>query len=140
MVRIKYGNNKLLNYSREYQRQKQREVRNAVIKTGRFIQSQAKALAPVDLGNLRDSIEMKILEGGFTVEINVGADYAIYVEYGTGIYATQGSRAKKIPWTYFNERLGHFVTTEGMHAQPFWFPALEQGEKYYHRQLSKIFN
>lgn len=35
-------------------------------------------------------------DGGLTGIISVGAEYAIYVEYGTGIYATGpgGSRAK----------------------------------------------
>ena len=67
-----------------------------IAKTTMKIYNTAVALAPVDLGFLKESIDFKFTNGGLTGVINVGADYAIYVEYGTGIYATGpgGSRAK----------------------------------------------
>ena len=40
---------------------------------------------------------MDFKDSGFTGVINIGSEYAIYVNYGTGIYATGagGSRAKR---------------------------------------------
>ena len=69
------------------------------------------------------------LKGSIThkVDENVGVvfteiPYAPYVEAGTGVHATLGSNAKKIPWVYCDEA-GNFWTTEGMVARPFMKPA-----------------
>ena len=51
---------------------------------------------PVDTGYLRESVSMDFKKGGLTGVINIGSEYALYVNYGTGIYAVGpgGSRAK----------------------------------------------
>ena len=59
------------------------------------IYNTAVALAPADLGFLKESIDFRFENNGLTGVINVGAEYSVYVEYGTGIYATKGSRAKR---------------------------------------------
>ena len=53
-------------------------------------------MAPVDMGYLKESIDFIFKNDGLTGIVSVGAEYAIYIEYGTGIYATGpgGSRAK----------------------------------------------
>ena len=139
MARISFGNKALASYTKRYRQEIIREVRQIVMQTANLIQAETKALAPVDSSNLRGSIEVTFSRGGLSAEITVGAHYAIYVEYGTGIYATAGSRAKKIPWSYFSTKLGRWVTTSGMSAQPFWFPALETGRKYFYDALDKLF-
>lgn len=77
-------------------------------------------MAPVDMGYLKESIDFMFKNDGLTGIVSVGAEYAIYVEYGTGIYATGpgGSRAKKIPWSYKDDD-GEWHTTYGSPAQPF---------------------
>lgn len=50
--------------------------------------------------------------------------YAIYVEYGTGIYAANGGKRHGEPWTYFNENDGRWHTTYGMPARPFMYNTL----------------
>lgn len=69
--------------------------------------------------------------------INVGADYAIFVNFGTGIYASGpgGSRAKKIPWSY-QDADGKWHTTKGMEAQPFWDKAIDAGRKTFSKYFS----
>lgn len=83
----------------------------------------------VDTGDTRDSIESTYR--GFNGTVLVGSPIAIYLEYGTGIHATGpgGSRAKKIPWTYYKD--GQFFTTYGMVAQPFWRPTMDITEQYF---------
>ena len=49
------------------------------------------------------------------------APYAIYVEYGTGIYVADGGKRHGEPWTYFNENDGKWYTTYGMPARPFMY-------------------
>lgn len=113
------------------------QVREIVVETAYIIQSNAKALAPVDDGNLRDSIEVEIMQGGMTAIVRVSANYAVYVEYGTGIYAKEGN-GRKTPWTYYSDKLGRFITTKGMRPQPFWDPAIDRGQRHFRIEMRKL--
>ena len=62
--------------------------------------------APSETGKLKESIKYELLnvntgeiEGRVYADVNI-APYALWVNYGTGIYAEGegGSRAKRIPW------------------------------------------
>lgn len=112
------------------------DVSRIVYETARIIEAQAKALAPVDEGNLHDSIEMTIT-GEYSAMVTVGARYAIYIEYGTGIHAKFGN-GRPTPWSYYSTKLDRWVTTRGMAPQPFWFEAVEAGEKYFYREFRKL--
>ncbi|WP_020006214.1 HK97 gp10 family phage protein [Salinicoccus albus] len=83
----------------------------------------------VDTGDTRDAIDKTYK--GYNGRVVVDSPIGIYLEFGTGIYATGpgGSRAEKIPWTYFKD--GQFYTTYGMVAQPFWFPSMDIVEQYF---------
>lgn len=91
---------------------------------GASIESNMKQRAPVDLGNLRNSILANVDADGDGPYVDVGptAEYAPYVEYGTGRFVSGG---RQTPWTYFDEKLGQFVTTSGMRAQPFAKPGFD---------------
>lgn len=56
----------------------------AVAKAAFDIEGQAKTLAPVDTGNLKNSIQTEPGESDLTKYVGPHTDYAIYVEYGTG--------------------------------------------------------
>lgn len=114
-----------------------KEVKRVIKETAEMIVSQAKALAPVDEGNLRDSIDVRYFKGGLSAYIHVGAEYAVYIEFGTGIYAVKGN-GRKDPWVYYSEKLGRFVYTRGMEAQPFWFPSLDVAEKHFRSEMKKL--
>ncbi|HAR6028244.1 TPA: HK97 gp10 family phage protein [Staphylococcus pseudintermedius] len=137
MAKVKYGNWDLVAELEDYREEMEDWVKKGILKTTLAIYNTAVALAPVDLGYLKESIDYKVTAGGFASVISVGAEYAIYVEYGTGIYATGpgGSRAKKIPWSY-KDAHGQWHTTHGMHAQPFWNPAIDEGRKVFERYFS----
>jgi HK97 gp10 family phage protein len=51
--------------------------------------NEAKNLAPVDIGKLRDSIIKKDTENEFKKEIVSEADYSLYIELGTSKQAAQ---------------------------------------------------
>lgn len=51
--------------------------------TALSVERTAKQRAPVDTGNLRNSISTSISAGGMTAEIGPTASYGVYVEYGT---------------------------------------------------------
>lgn len=59
----------------------------AVARTAHDIEADAKALAPVDTGNLRNSISSDI--GVLSAEIGPTAEYGLYVEEGTSRMAPQ---------------------------------------------------
>ncbi|PAD58257.1 hypothetical protein CHH92_20910 [Bacillus sonorensis] len=113
-----------------------RRVKRIIAETAEIIYGQAVALAPVEDGNLKNSIEVNYYDGGLKAKITVGASYAIYVEFGTGIYAEEGN-GRKTPWVYFDEKLGRYVFTRGMRAQPFFFPAVEAGARYFERKMNR---
>lgn len=120
---------------REYEANMLKWAKRGVAETILIIYSEAVARAATDSGYLKESIDYKMFDGGLSGVVSVGADYAIYVEFGTGIYATRGSSAKKIPWVYKNA-WGEFVTTYGSPAQPFWLPAMDAGEAYFKSYFS----
>jgi HK97 gp10 family phage protein len=134
---IQFGSKKLERALDRWSEDILKDVKKAVIDTANMIQAQARALAPVDSGYLRQSIEVELQNGGLTAIVTVGSEYAIYIEYGTGIYATKGN-GRKGGWVYYNEKFGEFVFTEGQQAQPFWFPALKEGNEYWKQAIHSI--
>jgi len=65
------------------------ESRAAVKKNADAIVRDAKALAPVDTGALRSSIQAVSIEAGKEADVEVNVSYAAYVEYGTYKMAAQ---------------------------------------------------
>jgi HK97 gp10 family phage protein len=60
-----------------------------VRKTAFDIENDAKTKAPVDTGNLQNSIATQIEDGGLAAEVTASAHYAGYVEHGTSKMAPQ---------------------------------------------------
>lgn len=92
----------------------------ALEKCGLVAEGFAKKLAPVDTGALRNSISHKVVDKDAYVGTN--QEYAAYVEFGTGQYATQGG-GRNTPWVYQDAK-GHWHKTSGSKAQPFVKPAV----------------
>lgn len=134
---ITFGNRDMQRAIRRYGDNVINEVKRIIVETAYIIHSNAQALAAVDEGNLRDSIEVEILQGGEKAVVIVTANYAIYVEYGTGIYAVEGN-GRNTPWTYYSDKLGRFVTTEGMRPQPFWDPAIDKGQRHFRNEMRRL--
>jgi len=120
-----------------FERKVIKDVKRIVAETAEMIVSQAKALAPVDEGHLKNSINVHYYNRGLSAEIIVGAEYAIYVEYGTGIYAKDGN-GRKTPWVYYSDKLGRYVYTRGIHAQPYWNPSVERARAFFKTEMNKI--
>lgn len=65
-----------------------RKAGQAVRKAATDIEAGAKAIAPVDTGNLRNSIGTS-MHGPLSAEVGPTAHYGIYVEFGTYKMAAQ---------------------------------------------------
>lgn len=67
----------------------QERANGVVSVTAKRIQDTAKAVAPVQTGNLRDSIVVSTANGGSRAAVVATASYAGYVEHGTSRVAPQ---------------------------------------------------
>jgi HK97 gp10 family phage protein len=112
-----------------------REIKRIVAETAEMAVSQMKALAPVGDGNLKRSIDVTYAQGGLTAIIRVGASYAIYIEYGTGIYSTEGT-GRQDPWVYFKN--GRYYFTRGIRPQPFWNPSVESAMRHFRDEMNRL--
>lgn len=83
-------------------------------------------------GHLRQSIDdgQIITEPDkVTVRVTANAEYAAYVEYGTGSKGDPSvPHTSREKWAYYNENLGEFRTGYPKKARPFMRPALESNE------------
>lgn len=81
-------------------------------------------------GSLRKSITHKVIDNTVYVGTNMrapnGAAYGIYVELGTGIYATDGN-GRKSPWVW-RDKNGKFHYTRGIKPTHFMRNALSSPE------------
>lgn len=85
------------------------------------VQGQAKGLAPVDTGTLRNSIRMNYDSNKKEGRVYTNNDYATYVEFGTGIRGN-GSYPDS------NKNLTYNQNWKGQVAQPYMYPALQFGK------------
>lgn len=83
MTIIRYGAPSLQRKIDRWKKEIIKDIKRVVIETAAEIESNARALAPVDTGYLRQSITTEILNDGFTAKVTVDSAYAIYVIYGT---------------------------------------------------------
>lgn len=88
-----------------------------------------EALAPVDNGELRDSLNhtKEKSDDGLMGYVGTSLMYAIYVEFGTGEFAKNGA-GRKGGW-YYQSPDGKWHYTKGMEAQPFLLPAFRRTKK-----------
>ena len=100
-------------------------VSAALERVGSAAEGFAADLAPVDSGRLRNSITHKVDDNSVTVGSSL--EYAAYVEFGTGKYASGG---RNTPWVYKDDK-GNWHYTHGQRAQPFLKPALQNNIKTY---------
>jgi len=114
------------------------QVKETMNKAVLLVHGQAKALAPVDTGNLAGSIHPKVISLGKVVigKVYTNVSYAPYVEFGTGSKGSGTYPYKDVkltyrnsPWVYTPDGGETFYYTEGQVAQPYMYPAYKQNEK-----------
>lgn len=99
-------------------------------KCGLVAEGYAKKLAPVDTGNLRNSISHKVVPEETTCYVGSNVEYAVYQEMGTGKYYPGG---RPTPWAY-QDANGDWHWTHGNPAKPFLKPAVADHAQQY-RQI-----
>ena len=115
--------------SKEVLEAMQQAAVRALEKCGLTADGYAKRLCPVDTGNLRNSITHTVDEEEPAAYIGSNAEYAAYVELGTGKYISGG---RPTPWVYQDEK-GNWHRTHGQKAQPYLKPAVSDHANTYRK-------
>lgn len=116
----------------EYEKDKQAALESI----GIVAEAYGKKLCPVDTGRLRNSISHAVSGDDVYIGTNV-QPYAIFVELGTGIYASDG-QGRKTPWTYY-DRNGKLHYTRGIKPHHMLKKAATEHTEEYNRILSGKF-
>lgn len=93
-----------------------------VEKATKTVQTAAKLLCPVDTGYLRESIQTGFAwqpSGEYVGTVGTAAEYAPYVEFGTGQMGAASPFPPKAPLS-----LSYREDWKGQFAQPYLYPAL----------------
>jgi HK97 gp10 family phage protein len=85
------GNFRFTSYFKQRQEQLLDAQGRAAQRTGAWAAEQARQLAPVDTGELRDSITFEVRRTAttFAIVVLAGAEHALYVELGTSRMSAQ---------------------------------------------------
>ena len=105
----------------EFRRQKKVALEAVGLQGETNAKMHISAVGAVDTGRLRNSISHATDEDSAYIGTNV--EYGVYVELGTGIYASEGGRST--PWSYKDDE-GNWHTTVGMKPRPFLAPAVQE--------------
>jgi HK97 gp10 family phage protein len=93
-----------------------------------IVESEAVKKAPKVDGILRQSITSRV--DGLKGIVFSNLEYAPYVEYGTGLFATgTGGGRTDVPWIYQDEKSGEYYATCGQEPQPYMRPALDENKE-----------
>lgn len=100
------------------------DIEQCLNKACLLVEASAKEKVPVDTGALRRSITSEV--NGKEGIVGTNLSYAPYVEFGTGLFASNGD-GRKTPWSYQSAD-GEWHYTKGMQPQPYLGPALEENK------------
>jgi len=124
-------NKALSNYDKILTKDLSNEINASALK----IQSDAKKLAPVDMGYLRNSIVLDGQSGGLTFDVAAKMPYAPYVEFGTG-----GKVSIPVGYEEYAAQFKGKRKVAGMRAQPFLIPSFQMEVPKLLNRLNKILN
>ncbi|RZJ86314.1 MAG: HK97 gp10 family phage protein [Chryseobacterium sp.] len=113
------GFDSLIRKLKKLPNQAQSEVKNEIRDAADMIVMDAGDAAPVDLGYLKNSIRNFPRQGGFNYEVNVGARYSPFVEFGTGTEVDVPEEIKDYAYQF----KGGNKRQINIPARPFFFPA-----------------
>jgi HK97 gp10 family phage protein len=121
----------LANYDKFLTKDLSNEINASALK----IQSDAKRLAPVDMGYLRNSIVLDGERGGLTYDVAAKMPYAAYVEFGTG-----GKVSIPLGYDEYAAQFKGNRKVSGMRAQPFLIPSFQMEIPRLFTRLKQLLN
>lgn len=93
----------------------------------KLVEGEAKFLAPVDIGDLRNSISSKTVKKAKAIQgiVYTNSDHAAYMEFGTGQKGASSPSPPKDP----DSGISYREDWAGVPAQPYMYPALKNQEQ-----------
>lgn len=132
---------KLTSHRAKIERELESKIHDALDLVGFQMESDAakmcydwKPTDIIDTGTLANSITHQMADS-YTVVVGTNTPYAVYVEFGTGIYAENG-QGRKTPWAY-RDRKGELHWTRGVRPRPFLKTAIQNNLNAYQTLLAK---
>jgi hypothetical protein len=101
-----------------------------------WIEEQATLAVPVDFGFLKNSIQtepIKKTEKGLTGSVEVGSEYAAYVEFGTGTTVDVPAGLEDFAIQF----KGAGIKQVNLQARPFFYPAVFKQQKLLPEAIKK---
>ena len=111
------------------------DVANEIKASSLTIMSNAKRLAPVDLGFLRGQISYNPVSD-LTYEVEAKAKYSAYIEFGTGGQVTIPAGYEDLAKLF----KGRGLRTINIRPQPFLIPSYETEKPKLIQRLKKLLN
>lgn len=121
-------------YGEEIKTKMQRANEAGLMAAAEVVQEDAILRCPIGDGHLKQSIKYKVKGEEATVGSNL--EYAVYVEFGTGVKA-EGGRGRKTPWWYYDEKQKKWIFTTGGTPRPYLRPALDENIDQVKRAFNK---
>lgn len=126
------------------------DLKDDAVEAMSMVRNAARRKCTEDLGTLKRNIIVKDQTEGKELQVGCGIfaesaiNYAVYVEYGTGIYAENG-QGRKTPWLWTVEsekwaqilgvNVGDKVLWKGSHPHPFMRPAWDEEKENVQKHL-----
>lgn len=142
-MQIKIDTQKVIKSLEKYKDEVEKEVKLAVLDNAKNIEFDAKNLAPVDNGDLRQGIySEKTDEQGLSYKVaagGLGKKYAPYQEFGTGTKVDLSYLVEAgMPTNYAMQFKGRGIKEVNLKPQPFLFPAFVKNSKTFLKDLKDI--
>jgi HK97 gp10 family phage protein len=125
-----------LNVFEHYSKDKPKKIRQARVKTARYILNYAKKLAPKQTGKLRNSGTVDNTLDNSKITFN--ADYAPYIEFGTGGLVEIPAGFEELAIEFYQGSRSTRAKNIQMSPQPFLIPAFLNGSQIYKEQVEII--
>lgn len=127
--------NKVLKSLRKFGEEAEKLIEDTTVSVASEIEADAKRLAPVDKGFLRNQIFTREVNK-LNYEVVAGAPYSAYMEFGTGGLVSVPDELREIAIQY----KGKGVRQINLAPQPFLYPAWVKGRKQYVDDLTDYLN
>src|SRR5699024_3637095 len=103
-----------------------------------LVEGRAVALAPVQTARLRNSIDYVVDENELIGYVGSPVEYAVFLELGTGEFASNGL-GRKGGWVY-QDPSGEWFFTWGQEPQPYLRPAFRTSKSEIESLAKQIFS
>lgn len=117
----------------KFKRDVDKIVKDSVEEAAGYAEAEAKRNSPIEFGNHRRNIKGSTVNNGYTARLNANADYAPYLEFGTGGLVDIPEGFEKLAATF----KGKGIKKINLPARPHIIPAAYKARDFMQKQIEK---